>query len=333
MSDSKIRLALLTGGDCSERPVALSSAKSVFGALSPEKFDVTVFDVAKHTTHAAHNFYDFDFPVQPVTWAELAATLQSFDVALPVLHGGWGEDGTLQSLLEVAGVPYTGSAAHACVIAMDKQIGKAVARDLGIPVAAGVTVQSLEALETLPFDGPCVVKPLGGGSSVGVTLLKDRVGDDMSEVQSAVEFALRDGSGALIEQFISGTEITCGVLGTGDDAEALPVLEIVPQSAGGFYDYEAKYSAGGSLHLHPPLLPEEAVEAAAAHALKIYRVLHCRGVARADFIVDENGTPYFLEINVLPGMTEMSLVPDAARVRGLEFPQLLEFLIESALKK
>ncbi len=333
MSDSKIRLALLTGGDSSERPVALSSAKSVFGALSPEKFDVTVFDVAKSATHAAQNIYDFPGNVQPVTWANLAATLQSFDVALPVLHGGWGEDGTLQSLLEIAGVPYTGSASHACVIAMDKQVGKAVARDLGIPVAAGVTVQRVEELQTLSFEGPCVVKPLGGGSSVGVTLLKNRVGGDMSEVKSAVEIALLDGSGALIEQFVSGTEITCAVLGAGDEAEALPVLEIVPQSAGGFYDYEAKYSEGGSLHLHPPRLEKAVVEAASNYALKIYRTLNCRGVARADFIVDESDTPYFLEINVLPGMTEMSLVPDAARVRGLEFPQLLEFLIESALKK
>ena len=333
MFDSKIRLALLTGGDSSERPVALSSAKSVFGALSPKKFAVTVFDVAKSATHAAQSNYDFPVDVKPVTWAELAATLQNFDVALPVLHGGWGEDGTLQSLLEVAGVPYTGSAAHACVIAMDKQVGKAVARELGIPVAAGLSVQSAAELQTLPFDGPCVVKPLGGGSSVGVTLLKNRVGAEMSDVQSAVETALLDGSGALIEQFVAGSEITCAVLGAGENAEALPVLEIVPQSAGGFYDYEAKYSQGGSLHLHPPRLPAEVVETASNYALKIYRALHCRGVARADFIVDENGTPYFLEINVLPGMTEMSLVPDAARVRGLEFPQLLEFLIESALEK
>lgn len=333
MSDSKIRLALLTGGDSSERPVALSSAKSVFTALSPQKFDVTVFDVAQPMTHLTRGDYDFPAPLRAVTWAELADTLQHFDVALPILHGGWGEDGTLQSLLEVAGVAYTGSAAHACVVAMDKQVGKALARDLGIPVATGVSVQSVEELQNSPFAGPCVVKPIGGGSSVGVTLLKNRVGDDMSEIRSAVETALLDGSGALIEQFIAGTEITCGILGTGASAEALPVLEIVPQSAGGFYDYEAKYSEGGSLHLHPPSLTEEVVKQAADYALKIYRALNCRGVARADFIVDERGTPYFLEINVLPGMTSMSLVPDAARVRGLEFPQLLEFLIEIALKK
>lgn len=333
LSDSKIRLALLTGGDSSERPVALSSAKSVFGALSPEKFDVTVFDVAQPTTHKEQSLYDFPVTVQPVVWAELAATLQNFDVALPVLHGGWGEDGTLQSLLEVAGVPYTGSAAHACVIAMDKQVGKAVARELGIPVAEGVTVRSVAELDTLSFAGPCVVKPLGGGSSVGVTLLRNRVGNEMGDVKDAVETALLDGSGALIEQFVAGAEITCSVLGEGDTAEALPVLEIVPQSAGGFYDYEAKYSEGGSLHLHPPRLPEATVATASHYALKIYRALNCRGVARADFIVDNSGTPYFLEINVLPGMTEMSLVPDAARVRGLEFAQLLEFLIQSALKK
>jgi D-alanine-D-alanine ligase len=333
MSQSRLRVALLTGGDSSERPVALSSATSVFGALSPEKFEVTVFDVAQPATHATRNGHAFPAPLQPVTWAALASTLQNFDVALPVLHGGWGEDGTLQNLLEIAGVAYTGSAARACVIAMDKQVGKAVARDLGIPIAPSVTVHSVEEVQTLPFDGPCVVKPLGGGSSVGVTLLKNRSGAEMDEVKSAVETALLDGSGVLIEQFVAGTEITCAVLGDGDETQPLPVLEIVPQSAGGFYDYEAKYSEGGSLHLHPPRLPHDVVETASGYALKIYKTLGCRGVARADFIVDEKHTPYFLEINVLPGMTEMSLVPDAARVRGMEFPQLLEFLIESARKK
>ena len=332
MSDSKLRVALLTGGDSSERPVAWSSARSVFGALSPEKFDVTVFDVAKPSTHAAQLPPDFPARVQPVVWANLADTLQDFDVALPVLHGGWGEDGTLQSLLEVAGVVYVGSPASACVVAMNKQVGKALARDLGIPVAVGVTVQSLEELAKVSFEGPCVVKPLGGGSSVGVTLFKERTDSDISKVREAVEVALQDGNGVLIEQFVKGTEITCGILGKGENTQALPVLEIVPQSAGGFYDYEAKYSQGGSLHLHPPRLSEDVVEEAQNHALAIYKALGCRGVARADFIVDDAGTPYFLEINVLPGMTEMSLVPDAARVLGLEFPQLLEFLIGSALE-
>jgi D-alanine-D-alanine ligase len=333
MSDSKLRVAFLTGGDSSERAVAWSSARSVFGALCLEKFDVTVFDLAKPDTHAAQGHYDFPAPVQAVSWTELADTLQKFDVALPVLHGGWGEDGTLQSLLEVAGVACVGSPASACAIAMNKQVGKALARDLGVAVAKGVTVQCLAELQESPFDGPCVVKPLGGGSSVGVTLFKNRDGSEMNELQNAVAVALQDGSGALIEQFIDGTEITCAVLGEGVGAQALPVLEIVPQSAGGFYDYEAKYSQGGSLHLHPPRLPQSVVAKAQKHALAIYRALNCRGVARADFIVDENGTPYFLEINVLPGMTEMSLVPDAARVQGLQFPQLLEFLIESAVKK
>lgn len=332
MPDSKIRVALLIGGDCSERPVALSSGKSVAGALSPEIFDVTVFDVAQESTHAGQNGHDFPGGVQRVTWTKLAETLRGFDATLSVLHGGWGEDGTVQSLFDVAGVPYVGSGSRACVVAMDKQLCKAFARELGIPTAQAISVNSVSELTSSPFAGPCVVKPRAGGSSVGITLLKNRVGDDLSEVIPAVEEALRDGSGALIEEYISGSEITCAILGEGEMARALPVLEIVPQSAGGFYDYEAKYSPGGSLHLHPPRVPAEAVAMAQSYALKLFHALGCRGVARADFIVDESGTPYFLEINTLPGMTEMSLVPDAARAEGVSFPQLLETLIRGALK-
>jgi D-alanine-D-alanine ligase len=327
---NKLRVALLVGGDSSERPVSLVSGQSVAGAI-PDKFDVTIFDVAQAETHAAQNGYVFPAPVVPVTWDNLAATLRGFDVALPILHGGWGEDGTLQTLLDVAGVPYVGSGPRANVVAMDKQLCKAFVRDLGVPVAPSVSVDSVDELQSLPFAGPCVVKPRAGGSSVGVTLLTGRSGDDLSEVFPAIENALADGNGALIEQFISGQEITCGVLGQGNSARALPVLEIVPQSAGGFYDYEAKYTQGGSLHLHPPRLPDEAAAHAQNLALKIFRALGCRGVARADFIVSE-GTPYFLEINTLPGMTELSLVPDAARHAGIEFPQLLETLIESAAR-
>ncbi len=329
---SSLRVALLTGGDSSERSVALSSALSVESAL--QNYAVTVFDVASPDTHAAHNGeYHFVNSCVPVTWVDLATTLQNrCDVALPTLHGGWGEDGTLQTLLEVAKIPYTGSGAQACALAMNKQWTKALARELEIPTARGLSVDAAADLEKgLPFEGPCVVKPRGGGSSVGVTILRDWDGDKQV-LSQAVEAALQDGNGALIEEFIEGAEITCTVLGEGQSARSLPAIEIVPELGDGFYDFEAKYAHGGSRHLIPPRLPQNAVDAASNHALSIYRALGCRGLARADFMV-RNGVPYFLEINTLPGMTATSLVPDAARAVGIEFPQLLKILIEAALKR
>ncbi len=332
MASTPLRIALLTGGDSTERSVSLSSALSVESAL--QKYDVTVFDVASPATHTAHDAqfggYQFINGCEPVTWIDLAATLQGrCDVVLAILHGGWGEDGTLQSLLSVAGIPYTGSGPRASGLAMDKQWTKALARDLDIPTARGLSVASLEDLQNgLPFAGACVVKPRGGGSSVGVTLLRDWNGDEKVLAQ-AVETALSDGNGVLIEELIDGVEISCTVLGAGESARSLPAIEIVPELGDGFYDFEAKYAAGGSKHVIPPRLPQDAVAAASGYALKIFRALGCRGVARADFIV-RDGVPYFLEINTLPGMTSTSLVPDAARFIGIEFPELLDTLIEAA---
>lgn len=330
---SPIRVALLMGGDSSERSVSFSSAYSVAAALAQlpvGTFDLMMFDVASSATHAAHGRYSFPAPRQ-LTWENIPVVFKNdFDVAMPILHGGWGEDGTLQSLLEVAGIHYTGSGPQACALAMNKQWTKALAHDLDILTARGLSVDSLDDLENgLPFDGPCVVKPRGGGSSVGVTILRDWNGDRPVLCQ-AVEAALQDGNGALIEEFIDGAEITCTVLGEGKNARSLPAVEVVPELGDGFYDFEAKYAEGGSKHLIPPNLPPDAIEIASNCALRIYRALGCRGVARADFLV-RNGVPYFLEINTLPGMTATSLVPDAARAVGIEFPQLMAMLIKAAL--
>ena len=329
----KISVAVLLGGDSSERSVSLSSGKAVAEAFDPARFAVTCFDVndqnsieslarpsalGQRPTH----------PLFPLAWKDLVVTLQTndFDVVFPVLHGGRGEDGTLQHLLEVAGLKYVGSPARACVIAIDKPLAKSYLSTFGIPSPRGFSVSSLEELGSLDIPFPCVVKPAGGGSSVGVTILQSSEG-----LQEAVLKSLADGSDALIEEFVSGVEVTCAVMGEGKDARALPAIEIVPKLGEGFYDFEAKYASGGSDHLIPPRISDGLQVEVAGIALRAHQLLGCRGVTRSDFVVSDERGAVYLETNTSPGMTGTSLVPDAARAIGLDFPQLVEQLTMDAL--
>jgi D-alanine--D-alanine ligase len=278
---------------------------------SRERFDVTVFDVSSQAQSAAlhinaarvspdehsalESWWNDETPGKRrfIHWNALATELkpEHFDVVLSGLHGGWGEDGTIQALLEVAGIPYVGSPQRSSVIAIDKQLCKTVMREAGLNVPRGAFVAEFSAEP--PFPGPIVVKPNAGGSSVGVTLFRQSC--NAAQWQEAVCAALADGSGALVEELIEGVEVHAGVLGEGASARALPLIEIVPNSASGFYDYEAKYAAGGSEHLIPPRLPQETLDLhrrlvpCAAH-----QVLGCRGVSRSDYIRDgRTAAPYF----------------------------------------
>jgi D-alanine-D-alanine ligase len=222
-----------------------------------------------------------------------------------------------------------GSPQRSSVIAIDKQLCKLVMRDAGLNVARGAFVGDFT--EQPPFLGPIAVKPNAGGSSVGCDAVSQS--PNAAQWQTALCAALADGSGALVEELIEGIEVNAGVLGEGDAARSLPLIEIVPHSASGFYDYEAKYAVGGSEHLIPPRLPQETLDCIADCALRAHRVLGCRGVSRSDYIVTADGAPYFLEINTLPGMTKTSLVPDAARAAGISFEQLVETLLREALQR
>jgi D-alanine-D-alanine ligase len=340
-----LKVALLTGGDSSEREVCFMSAKAMVNALPRDRYSVTVFDVSLPSTRAANPSlgdnvlgHKPQHAVVAVDWNHLVTTLYTtgYDVALLALHGGWGEDGTIQSLLQVAGIPYTGSAPHACSVAMDKRTSKALVSTLGVPVAQGEVLWSMEEFESAAEDSfffhkPCVVKPNGGGSSVGVSIFRQT--PDQSTLREAVQAALNDGNGAMIEEFIAGQEITASVWGEGAGAQVLPLIEIVPQQGAEFYDYTAKYSAGGSQHLMPPRLSEDLQKTVQDYALKAHRALGARGVARSDYIVTADGTPYFLELNTLPGMTQTSLVPDAIRAAGGSFEKLVENLVQSALQR
>ena len=340
MPEKSISVAVLMGGDSSERAVSFSSGRAVADAFDPARFAVTCFDVSSFGSRGDTSRADAmgrkpRHAIFPVAWDHLTNALYTngFDLIFPALHGGRGEDGTLQTLLEIADLRFVGSPARACAIAIDKPLCKAFLREWGVPSPTGHFFASVEELdENSEFAGavfkPCVVKPAGGGSSVGVSIL--RAGDAQT-VKNAVARALADGSGALVEELIDGVEVTCAVMGEGARAMALPVIEIVPQKGDGFYDFEAKYVAGGSQHLIPPRL-NDAVQSEIQRLSQVaHRALGCRGVSRSDFLVTAQNEIYFLETNTTPGMTETSLVPDAARAMGLNFGELVEKLAFSAL--
>lgn len=339
----KTNIALLCGGDSSEREISLKSACAIYGAISSERFNVRVYEVSKRPAPAstALRFDEARLDAEDVTalhawwakcgatsvtWNDLATTLHAdgVNVAFSALHGGWGEDGTIQTLLQVAGIPFVGSPARASMVAMDKRLCKLLARDCGLTVARGALLSEPDAP---PFEGPVVVKPNGGGSSVGVTILREV---DGASFKHAVCAALADGSDAMVEEFVEGTEVTAAILTDQTGAHPLPVVEVVPHAD--FYDFKAKYGAGGSTHICPARLSEAATARVQHDALAIFEALGCRGVARADFLVTAEGIPYFLEINTLPGMTQTSLVPDAAKGAGITFEKLVEQLLADALQ-
>lgn len=305
-----LRVALLAGGASDEREISLASGRGAGNALREAGFSVTEFD-----------------PAEKKDLQNLIAG--NYDVAFLCMHGKMGEDGTLQGFLEMIGLPYIGSGVWSSALAMDKAKSKLFYENAGIQTPVSVTLYSPDDMsveDILSTVGEsCVVKPATEGSALGVYIVK---GAD--EVKDAIEKAFELDSEVLVETFVKGTELTIAVLGN-EQLEALPVIQIVPRNE--FYDFESKYAPGGSQHLCPAPLNAEATEKVQAMAKAAHRVLGCSGISRSDFIMDENGEFWILETNTLPGMTETSLLPDAARAAGIEFPELCTRLIELALEQ
>ncbi len=293
------RIGVLEGGLAAERKVSLKTGAAVAGALRRRGWDVVQIDVGR------------DLPQRLLE--------ERVDVAWLALHGRFGEDGCVQGLLEVMGVPYTGSGVRASAVAMDKLATKrAVA---GVPGVVMADDHVLVRGEPVSADIalPCVVKPLVGGSTIGITLARTR-----DELERGVEAAWQLHPEVLIEAYVAGEEITVAVV----DGEALPVVRILPDS--GFFDYEAKYTKGLTRYEVPAQIADATAQAAQAAAVAVYRALGCRGLSRADFIVRADGAPVFREINTLPGMTETSLSPMAAGARGMSFEDLVEHILHGA---
>jgi D-alanine-D-alanine ligase len=296
-------VAVLMGGWSAEREVSLRSGKACAEALARLGYRVTGIDVGR----------------------DIAARLTAVepDVALNVLHGRPGEDGTLQGLLEILDIPYSHSGVLASAVAMNKHYAKALFRGAGVPVAEDRLASRFEAAKAHLMPPPYVIKPVAEGSSVGVFIVAENQPHPPQELYRA-DWSF--GETVLVERYIPGKELTCAVLGN----RALDVIEIVPTTR--FYDYESKYAPGGSRHVLPaPVLPNVYQEvrrlALAAHA-----ALGCRGVSRADFRYDDRGTGELicLEVNTQPGMTETSLVPELAAYAGITFDELVRWMVEDA---
>ena len=298
-------VAVLMGGWSAERDVSLRSGKACADALEALDYRITRVDVGR----------------------DIATVLQTLkpDVALNLLHGHPGEDGTIQGIFETLGIPYTHSGVLASALAMRKDLAKTVLAAAQVPVPDGRVMSRFEAAKAHALPPPYVIKPVTEGSSVGVFIITEAQRHPPQELFSD---SWTFGDEVLVETYIAGKELTCAVMGE----EALGVIEIVPTVA--FYDYEAKYAPGGSRHLLPaPILPNVYQETRRL-ALAAHRALGCRGVSRADFRYDDRqeGTRGLicLEVNTQPGMTETSLVPELAAHAGISFGELVRWMVEDA---
>ncbi len=299
------RVAVLKGGWSAEREVSLNSGAAVAAGLREAGYRVTEIDVTR------------DVP------ALLRALEPRPDVVFNALHGRWGEDGCMQGLLDMLGIPYTHSGLVASAVAMDKAMAKRLFREAGIPVPEGRIVSRADMIAGEPMARPFVVKPINEGSSVGVYIVRE--GDPYPCAGEAWPFEHDD---VLVETFIPGRELTVAVMGD----RALGALEITSER--GFYDYTAKYAPGGSIHVWPAPLPRGDYDEALRLALLAHQTLGCRGVSRADLRYDDSVAPgrlYLLEVNTQPGMTATSLVPDIAGHVGIPFPQLVAWMVENAV--
>lgn len=307
----KLRLALISGGRSSEREVSLKSGEQVYQALDKSKYDI--------------QRYDPQFELE-----KLIRDAGELDVALIIMHGRWGEDGTIQGLLDLLGLPYQGSGVLGSAMAINKEVSNQRYRQAGLKVPEEMVfprtaVPSPDEIEAR-LGLPAVIKPVSEGSSIGVTIARTR-----DELRAGIDQALEFDYRVLVEKFIAGTEVTGAVLGNAN-LQALPLVEIVPATDYPFFTYEAKYQPGATTEICPARISPELTAKAQQTALTAHRALECRGYSRTDMIVKDEEI-YVLETNTIPGMTATSLFPQAAAAVGMSFSALLDTLIDLALEK
>jgi len=344
MSQKKLNVLLLVGGDSSERDVSLDTGRGVHEALTALGHRAVIADPGRPDIKPSEDpsafFGDATIKNEPprliddaaVTRRAFVNLLSGFDalgcdVIFNGLHGGAGEDGTLQAILDYMGIRYTGSGHCAAAVAMDKHMSKQLVCQCGVPVPKEIYVDSIahemvvvdeQVLKTLSL--PVVVKPNHEGSSVGVTIVHSK-----ADLTAAIREAKTFGGSYLVEGFIAGKEITASIVDFCD----LPLIEIDPKE--GFFDYRNKYQSGSCDYLVPAPLSVEVTEAIVASARAAYRALSLSGYARIDFRLSDNGEHFFLEANTLPGLTSNSLVPKAARAAGIEYPELVDMILRLSL--
>ena len=298
------RIAVLMGGQSAEHEISIRSGRAVWTALIQKGYDAIPLEVDSSVVGRLREVRG--------------------QIAFIALHGPGGEDGTIQGMLEVIRIPYTGSGVQACAVAMDKALTKVLLEQSGMPVPRGFVLEQGDRRKPLPggFKLPLVVKPVSQGSTLGITIVRKS-----RNLQKALDAAFVYGPAALIEEYIDGREFTVGIL----NDKALPVVEIIPQ--GGFYDFAAKYTPGATVYKAPAPLPGRTAKLLQSLALQAHRRLGCRGATRVDFRLDRKGRPFLLELNTVPGMTETSLLPMAAKAARLSYEDMVEAILESALAR
>ena len=324
----KLNIALLAGGDSSEREIALKSAAQIERAMDHSKYDITVVDIQgrnwKHTTAngevIAIDKNDFSITIN--------GEHKAFDYALIIIHGTPGEDGKLQGYLDIMGVPYSSCGMASSVITFDKiSTKRAVAGR--VPVAREIfltrneEVSADEVVEQLGL--PVFIKPNASGSSCGVTKVSKK-----EDIAAAIEYARSESDDVLIEEMISGREIGCGLMILGEKEYVFPLTEIVSKKD--FFDYEAKYTSGMSDEITPAPIDEQSAEKIRQQAIEAYRLCRCSGVVRIDFILTPEGVPYMIEINTIPGMSAASIVPKQAATMGMSLGEMFDLVIADSLK-
>ena len=329
----RYRVAVIAGGRSSEHEISVASARSVVESLDPDRYEVQTIEIHRDGRWelGSGETKMLERPVAetlPVPTGSAPEALGQVDVVLPVLHGPFGEDGTVQGLLELAGVPYVGAGVTASALCMDKDLFKAVCRDKGIPVTRSVTVRNGDRPDN-PFGYPVFVKPARLGSSVGITKVRDE-----GDLRPAIDLARRHDEKVLIEEFVSGVEVEVGVLGNREPIASLPG-EIVAHGFSGvdWYDYSAKYDEGGMDLVIPPRIPERTIERVQRLAVEAFVATDCEGMARADCFVRDDGEVLVNELNTIPGFTATSVYAKLFEASGIPYPKLLDRLVELALER
>jgi len=333
MPRKKLHIALIMGGPSAEHEVSLSTGKVILKNLDKKKYRITPITITKS------GVWKFEHKKGVSIGRALDILVQkNIDSAFIALHGTFGEDGTIQGFFEVARIPYTGSGVLASALAMNKARSYEVFTSVGLYVPKHQVIEKKEwRKEIKKIKVPCVIKPVQLGSSVGISIVKKT-----SELFTACKYAFNYTDSVLVDEYISGSEVTCGVLddGRGGNIRALPPTEIIPQG-GTFFDYTAKYIKGGSEEITPARFSKVVIVEIQKMAVQAHTALGCSGMSRSDFIIRRHITRnkqyetkiYILETNTIPGMTETSLLPQAAQVAGISFPKLLDLIIKAGTRR
>jgi D-alanine-D-alanine ligase len=327
-----MRVAVIMGGRSSEHDISVASARSVVDALDPERYDVRAVEIGQDGSwqlEAAEEQRRIGEGGEtlPVPAGSSPSPFEGVDVVFPVLHGPFGEDGTVQGFLELADVAYVGAGVTASALCMDKDLFKAVMRDKGVPVVDSVTVldRHRDRVEN-PFGFPVVVKPARLGSSVGISIVKEP-----EQLGAAIELALEHDEKILLEEFVAGVEVECSVLGNEAPIASIPG-EIIPLSSD-WYDFSAKYDEGGMELVVPPRLDERTIARVQELAVAAFVASDCEGMARVDSFVRENGDVVVNELNTIPGFTATSVYAKLFEASGIPYAELLDRLVELALER